>query len=172
MLEIGKVVQACVTRKEPYGVYLQHGDHTILVLAPEVAWKDTRQAMDRIVPGDVMDVLLLLYNYVDNTYSGSVRRLHPEENPFRTLSRLEPGTILHGNVTLVAGNEVSVQLSDGAWGHVPNHLLRRLPARGDEIEVVIAGIDIDEGRLWLEPARDADRGPGCRVKVQLPQLVS
>jgi len=171
ILEIGSVVQARVTRKEPYGVCLQYGEHTILVLAPEIAWRDGREAMDRIQAGNVLDVFVVLHNYVDKVYSGSLRRLHPEENPFRALSRLEAGTVLHGKVTQLAGDQVSVELPDDASGHIPKHLLRRLPAKGEEIEVVIRGLDVDQPHLSLEPARDADRAPACRVKVQQPQMV-
>jgi ribosomal protein S1 len=171
MLEIGSVVRAQVVRTQPYGVYLQHGEDTILVLAPELHWRDW-DFLQRINLGDVLDVYVLLRNYKSKEYSGSFKRLHPEENPYRALSRLEVGTVLPGKVTLVAGDEVSVELPDGVRGHIARRLLRRVPEEGEEIEVVIAGLLVDEARLWLEPARDAERGPACTIHVQVPQLAS
>jgi ribosomal protein S1 len=172
MLDIGSVVQARVTDKKPYGVYLQHEDQSILVLAPEVAWHDTREAMDQIRPGDVLEVQILLCNYATKEFSGSLRRARQQDNPYRALSRLEPGNVLRAVVRRSDRDDVAVDLPCGARGKIPKHYLRRTPAAGEEMDVVISSLLVDEGQLWLEPAREADRGPACRVQVQILQFVS
>jgi ribosomal protein S1 len=172
MLEIGSVVQARVTDKKPYGVYLQCEDQSILVLAPEVAWHDTREVMDQIRPGDILEVLILLCNYPKKEFSGSIRRARQQDNPYRALSRLETGTVLRAVVRKTDSDAIAVDLSCGARGKIPKYYMRRLPVSGEEIEVVIASLLVDEGQLGLEPAKEADRGPACRVPVQIPQLIS
>jgi ribosomal protein S1 len=172
MLEIGSVVQARVTDKKPYGVYLQFEDQSILVLAPEIAWHDNREAMDQIRPGDVLEVQILLCNYPNKEFSGSLRRARQQDNPYRVLSRLEPGNVLRGVVRRSDRDDIAVDLPYGARGKIPKHYLRRTPTSGEEMDVVILSLLVDEGQLWLEPAREADRGPACRVQVQIPQLVS
>jgi hypothetical protein len=47
-----------------------------------------------------MDVAVLRLNYEKNTYAGSVKHLHPEENPYRELSRMPIGTVFDGTVDL------------------------------------------------------------------------
>ncbi len=170
MLEIGTILRAKVVRVEPYGVFLQHGDEKIFVHLPEVSWRDRRPLQEWIHPGEVIDVLAIGYNYIDRAIIASMRRIYPDENPFRELARLEPGTVLVAKVKATDGDELSVALSNGAWGHLPKLTLTRIPDRGDDIEVVISDLWADDGRARFEPARLADRSPNCRVEVQLPQL--
>jgi ribosomal protein S1 len=161
MVEIGAMIRATVTRVEPYGVYLAHGPETVLVLLPEVSWSDSRPLAERIRPGEEYDVLVLRYNYRDRQIVGSIRRLHRSQNPYRQLARLEPGTVLRVRVVLLAGDEYTVELPNGAWGHVPR---RQVPApvkQGDPLDVVISAVEVDEGRLSLEPTRtDAHQPTG------------
>jgi len=152
MVEIGSVIHAQVTRVEPYGIFLEHAAGPVSVLLPDVWWSAKGSLRENIRVGDRFDVLVLRYNYRDRIIVGSIKRLHPEENPYRQLSRLEPGTVLSGKVRHGAGSEVTVELENGAWGHVPKRLLPAEPRAGDVLEVTIAGLEVDEGRLWLEPA--------------------
>ena len=152
MVEIGNVVEGTVDRIEPYALFLNHAEGKVVVLAPEVSWHDHRSLRDRFKIGDVSRVLILRYNYKDEAYVGSIRRLHPELNPYRELSRLRPGTVLEGKVTSLAGDEVTVGLPNGAFGHVPKRLTPSHWERGQMVPVVITGLEVDEGRLWLDAA--------------------
>jgi small subunit ribosomal protein S1 len=171
MVEIGSVIEARVARLEPYGAWLKHNGENVLVLIPELSWQPIRHPQQLVAVGDNVRVLVQRYNYKDRVIVGSVKALHPEQNPYRKLARLEPGTVLHGRVTLVTSDDVSVELPDNACGHISKHLLRRMPAKGETIEAFIAALEVDEGRLWLEPARDPDRGPACVIYVRVPELV-
>jgi small subunit ribosomal protein S1 len=152
MVEIGNVIEGTVDRIEPYGLFLNHADGKVIVLAPEVSWHDHRNLRDRFKIGDVLRVRVLRYNYKDEAYVGSIRRLHPELNPYRELSRLRPGTVLEGKVTSLAGDEVTVGLTNGAFGHVPKHRAPSHWKRGQMVPVVITALEVDEGRLWLDAA--------------------
>ncbi len=156
MVEIGSIIRATVSRVEPYGVWMSHAAGPVLVLVPEASWSDHRPLSEWIRPGDEYDVFVLRYNYRDRVIVGSIRRLHPEENPYRQPARLEPGTILHGRVRLVAGDAVSVVLPNGAWGNVPRASFSTEIRPGDEIDVIITAIEVDEGRLSLATAAAAE----------------
>lgn len=172
MVEIGSIISAQVTRIEPYGIFLEHAEGPVCVLRPDISWSARSNLYERIRVGDFHDVLVLRYNYPDRIIVGSIKRLHPEENPYRQLSRLEPGTVLTGKVRDSVGNEVTVELENGAWGHVPRRLLPVEPRAGDVLEVTIAGVEVDESRLWLEPAshpanstNGATKAPSTVAKV-------
>jgi ribosomal protein S1 len=173
MVEIGNVVEGTVDRIEPYALFLNHAEGKVVVLAPEVSWHDHRSLRDRFKIGDVLRVLILRYNYKDEAYVGSIRRLHPELNPYRELSRLRPGTVLEGKVTSLAGDEVTVGLPNGAFGHVPK---RRMPAnwqRDQIVPVVITALQVDEGRLWLDAAEtDSNKIVNGSTETTAKQTVS
>ncbi len=152
MVEIGSIIRARVTRVEPYGLFLECGNEKIFIHLPETSWVDARDLRDRVTVGELLDVYVIRYNYPKRTIAGSIRRLHPEQNPYRELSRLEPGSILRGNVKNCRGNEVTVQLPNGAWGHIPKFQIQKEVKLGEEIKVIISALEVDEGRLFLEPA--------------------
>lgn len=152
MVEIGAVIRAKVTRVEPYGVYLDYKGQCICVLVPDVSWRDTRPLNERIHVGEEYDVRVLRFNYRDRIIVGSIRLLHPEENPYRQLARLEPDTILPARITHASGEDVILELPNGALGIMPIHELPPGWQRGDRVEVVISSVEVDEGRLWLRPA--------------------
>jgi ribosomal protein S1 len=153
MIEIGSIIEAVVTRIEPYGVYLQHDGETVLVLIPEVAWQPVRDLRDKCQIGERLPVYVLRYNYVDRAVVGSFRRAHPEANPYRQLSRLAPGTVLPGRVKYLSKDGLTLEMPNGARGFMPSRYAAGKSAQPESVvNVVIGSIDVDEGRLWLEPA--------------------
>jgi len=66
--------------------------------------------------------------------------------------KLEPATVFLGRVTFVAPADITVALPNGAWGIIARRLAKDA-AVGDAIAVTIAALDVDEGRLVLQPAR-------------------
>ena len=162
MVEIGSVIEAVVTCVEPFGVFLRYGPEEVLVLLPEFSWKPAKDLKQRVQVGDRLKVYVLRYNYQKRQIVGSVRRLHPEENPYRELARLPPGEVLPGIVTLDAGGDLTVRLPNGAWGHLPKNCLTREWGVGETIAVEIGSLNVDEGRLTLAPAhRDGYAAQGA-----------
>jgi ribosomal protein S1 len=169
MVEIGSVIEGRVVRVEPYAVYLKHGDETVIVLAPEVAWRGQRDPRERVRIGESFRVLVLRYNYEAREIVGSIRRLQPEQNPYRQLSQLDVGSALRGKVVFAAGSDLSVELPNGARGLLPRHLLGKELRVGDPVEVVVADLEVDEGRLTLRPACGEQ---GTRLGVLPPRAPS
>lgn len=171
MVEIGSVIRGKVNRVEPYGVWLEYGREPVLVLAPEVSWTEPRPLREVFRTDDECDVVVLRYNDRDRVIVGSIRRLHPEQNPYRQLASLQPGTILGGRVRLLAGDQVTIELPNRAWGHVPRHTLPDGVQTGDGVDVEIVAIEVDEGRLLLAPVvADAHAANGCApVPAKPPQ---
>ncbi len=155
MFEIGSVIRARATRVEPYGLYLEHAGERVVVLAPEISWKPSGDLRQAIRLGDEYDLLILRYNYRDRCFVGSLRRVHPEENPYRDLSRLAPRTTLRGKVINAIAGEATVELANGAWGRVPIRELSTTPTKGDELDVMISALEVDEASLTLAPAAQA-----------------
>jgi ribosomal protein S1 len=155
MVETGSVIRATVVRAEPYGLFLHFGGQPVFVHLPEVSWVETGDLGARFPAGRSIEVLVLGYNYPKRELIGSLRRLHPEENPYRELARLEPGTVLQAKVMNTWGNEVTCRLSNGARGHIPARKMAGPVRVGDTLNTVITALAVDDGRLWLEPAVDA-----------------
>jgi small subunit ribosomal protein S1 len=151
MVEVGSVINAKVVRIEPYGVWLDFRGERALVLVPELSWKKIAHPTEIVHEGDAIDVYVSHYNYKDQVIVGSVKRLCPEQNPYRELSRFAPGTPLHATVVSLFSDEVTVELANGAWGHIRRDRLPEHIQRGDSIEAVITDLQVDQGRLTLEP---------------------
>jgi ribosomal protein S1 len=150
MVEIGSVIEARVVRLEPFGVWLKHGAEDVLVLVPELSWKPGTEPRQMAAIGDDLRVRVLRYNYKDRVILGSVKALYPEDNPFRKLARLEPGSVLVGKVRTVFDDEVRIDFDGGAWGKIPRNGLAADLHVGDEVEVVIQSLEVDEGLLTLD----------------------
>lgn len=157
MVDVGTIIRAKVTRVEPYGVYLEHAQGPVIVLVPEVSWADARPLRERIQLETEHDVLVLRYNYRDKIIVGSIRRLDQEHNPYRQLALLEPGTVVTGRVVHLANDTVTVELPNGAWGHVPKKHDSDGLKRDDELKLTISSVEVDEGRLYLQQV-----GPDAR----------
>jgi ribosomal protein S1 len=163
MTEIGSIIRAPVVEARPYGIYFQHGEEKVIVLAREVFWIAQGDLRKRIHIGDVFDILVLGYNYQKQEIIGSIRRLHPEENPYRQLSRLPPLAVLQGKVVAVYRSHTNVRLANGAHGHLAHD---HLPCSGyeqpqlrpgDDIHVTIRALEVEEGTLSVSLVPPADR---------------
>ncbi len=158
MIEIGSTIEAVVTRVEPYGIFLRRGEEEVVVLLPEFSWRRVKNLREVVHIGDHLTVVVLRYNYKDRKVVASVRRLHQEENPYRELSRLPAGATLEGTVTLIAGDHLTVELPNGAWGSLPRLALPNEAHVGQKLKLEVESLDVDEGRLALMPA-------GCPVEA-------
>ena len=172
MVEIGSTIQAKVERIDSYGVWMKHKGEVVLVLIPEICWVPLRHPGEKMQEGEILEVYVLRYNYCDKVIVGSIRRLHPEDNPYRKLSRLEPGTILLGTVESLAGEEIRIWLVNHAWGNIPKHRIKEELRIGDRVEVLISALDVDEGRLALDYVQRAGTSPpAAHIPTSIPAPV-
>lgn len=165
MVEIGSVIRAQVFRIEPYGLYLQCGKETVVVLATEVSWTEKGALHERVRIGDAFDVYVLRYNYRDKVAVGSIKRTHPEQNPYRRLSRCESGTVFQGQIERIFDKDVTVALPNGAYGSLPKCQFATEVRRGDSVRVVISSLEVEDGVLWLDLVREPAQPPNGPVKA-------
>jgi ribosomal protein S1 len=122
------------------------------VLAPEISWSKYFDINVNFKIGDSLFVKIIRYNYYDNIYVGSIKRLKPELNPFLALSRLEPGHVLHGEVVAVETDSVRIELPNSVRGSLPKRLLNTVPKVADKLDVTISALEADQEIVEFSPA--------------------
>lgn len=150
MIEIGSTVDATITRVEPYGLFLTHDDDSIFVPANNIAWVPTPTTMDAFRVGDSLSVVIERLNSENNTYAGSVKHLHPEENPYAAISLLPPNTVLEGMVKMVHQHGVSVETENRCIGELPLTDDTRALQKGAQVNVQVTALDVENQRMSLQ----------------------
>ena len=150
MIEIGAMVPATINRIEPYGIYLEHGEDSVFVTADNLAWVGDENVLSHFKVGQVVDILIERYHYEKQMYVGSLRRLHPESNPYRVLSRQPPDAVIEGIVKLVHPNGIVVDLCNGCKGDLPLTERTKTLNEGEPIKVQVASLEVDEKQLVLK----------------------
>ena len=152
MLKIGEKINAVVTRVEPYGVFLVYNDDEIFVPLNNLAWIPSPTTITSIRTGDSIKVLVESLNEAENTYTGSLKRLFPEQNPYKRLEDVAPSDVLHGVVRMVHQHGVSVELDNRCIGEISlsDHTVGL--QEGVMVSVRIAEVDVENQRLSLELA--------------------
>jgi hypothetical protein len=159
MLEVDSLVDATVVRVGTE-LLLEAQGHEIFVDHSELFWPPWPPNVDlqRLYPlGSKVPVYIKGYMYALRRVLGSIKRVDPNSNPYRQLSRLDAGTVLDGHVTFLLPDPetLSVTLSNGTPGHVmPETIWRRGKQgafkTGDSIKVVIEALDVHEGMLQFD----------------------
>ncbi len=91
-------------------------------------------------------------NYEDSIYAGSIKRLNPEQNPYRALSRYDPTTVFNGTVLLIHENGVTVELLEGCIGELPRLPETAILAEGSKVNVQITSLEADDEAVTLKLA--------------------
>ena len=166
MLPIGEVVRARVTRTEVYGLYLSCQEHEILVLIPDVAWVPVvHDCRDFARIGDDLDVKIVGINDQAGIIKGSIKEVHPEDDPWREPTIFSPGTTWDGTVThRISGGRgegglvgYMVRLRPGVSGLLRAGEVGEDLAVGDRVGVRVAEVDEPSQKIRLVPWRP---GPG------------
>ena len=159
MIEIGTVVEAEVSRVEPYGIFLTHKADAIFVPLGEVAWPSDAISLSDFQTGQTIKVLVERLNYKTKTYAGSIRHLHPERNPYRQFSRELPERIYTGTVKMAHHDGVVVDLGNGCEGELPLTDQTRLLPVGSQVNVQITSLEVNDQRMALQLAPVAPESP-------------
>lgn len=156
-LEEGQVVQGKAKNITEYGVFVDLGGLDGLLHITDMSWKRIRHPKEMINLGQDLTLKVLSFDRENNKVSLGLKQLVPD--PWQDISeRFPQGARLTGKVTnlvdygafveLEAGVEGLVHISEMSWTRKLRHPSQMVHS-GDEVEVVILGVDGDKKRISL-----------------------
>jgi hypothetical protein len=98
-LNPGNVVRAVVRKTAVFGLFCEFGTHEILVRIPEISWIPSFASCEQVAAvGDEFDVKIVHIDKERNKIAGSIRAIHPENNPWGGTWQLNVGDVLEASV--------------------------------------------------------------------------
>ena len=152
-LTIGAVIDAVVTRLEPYGAWIDCAGQTGLVLIPEVSWSRIRHPSDALSVGQRVRVKVLVIR-TDGQFTASIRAVHPEQDPWHDPTLFAAGTECLGTVVRVLEYGCFVELRPEVWGLLRKERWPAPMAVGDEVRVHIERVDAATRKIEVSPVQD------------------
>ena len=164
MLKVGDVRDATVVRLMPFGAFVDLGGIEGLVPASEISWTRGIKVDEALKEGQQVQVKIIALDWGDGTSKERVTLSIKQatKSPWERIadgeSQYVVGAKLNGKVVRLAAYGVFVELEPGLDGlaHISqlgqDHRIED-PAEvckvGDEVEVTILGIDLDNKRISL-----------------------
>ncbi len=185
----GSRVRGRVVSITDYGAFIEVEEGIEgLVHVSEMSWTSRIAHPSKVVSvGDEVDVMVLAVDPANRRISLGLKQVTP--NPWEMLRATHPvGASIRGKVTSLTDFGAFVNVADGIDGliHVSDlHWTRKVrhPSevlnKGDEVEAVVLGIDVENERLSLglkqaapDPWSDMERRmpPGTRVKGKVTNV--
>ncbi|MFJ1751815.1 S1 RNA-binding domain-containing protein [Kitasatospora sp. NPDC088134] len=167
-LRHGEVLSGTIAAIESFGVFVALDDgpgHPLFpgvgfITLPELSWRRFEAASDVVRVGERVSCEFLQYDTWNEEARLSLRALQPD--PFRVFADgLAVGRTLRGAVTRLVPFGAFVEVADGVQGLVPLDELAPPPVRtpgdvvrvGEEVPVVVLGLDLERRRLTLSRRR-------------------
>lgn len=156
-LEEGQIVQGKAKNITEYGVFVDLGGLDGLLHITDMSWKRIRHPKEMITMGQDLTLKVLSFDKENNKVSLGLKQLVPD--PWQDISeRFPQGAKFTGKVTnlvdygafveLETGVEGLVHISEMSWTRKLRHPSQMVHT-GDEVEVVILGVDGDKKRISL-----------------------
>jgi small subunit ribosomal protein S1 len=185
----GSRVRGKVVSITDYGAFVEVEEGVEgLVHVSEMSWTSRVTHPSKVVAvGDEVDVMVLAVDPANRRISLGLKQVTP--NPWETLRATHPvGSTLRGKVTSLTDFGAFVNVAEGIDGliHVSDlHWTRKVrhPSevlnKGDDVEAVVLGIDVENERLSLglkqaapDPWSDMERRypPGTRVRGKVTNV--
>ena len=185
----GSRVRGRVVSITDYGAFVEVEDGIEgLVHVSEMSWTSRVAHPSKIVSvGDEVDVMVLAVDPANRRISLGLKQVTP--NPWESLRATHPvGATIHGKVTSLTDFGAFVNVTEGIDGliHVSDlHWTRKVrhPSevlnKGDDVEAVVLGIDVENERLSLglkqaapDPWADMEKRlpPGTRIKGKVTNV--
>lgn len=156
-IEEGQVVQGKVKNITEYGVFIDLGGLDGLLHITDMSWKRIRHPKEMVQLGDDLELKVLGFDAEEKKVSLGLKQL--VSDPWENIEEKYPeGTRMTGKVTNLADYGAFVELDDGVEGlvHISEMSWTRklrhpsqLVKSGDEVEVVVLGIDSERKRISL-----------------------
>ncbi|MFO7817673.1 MAG: 30S ribosomal protein S1 [Thermodesulfobacteriota bacterium] len=156
-LEESQVVHGNVKNITEYGVFIDLGGLDGLLHITDMSWKRIRHPKEMVQMGDDLELKVLSFDKEEEKVSLGLKQLIPD--PWENITeRFPEGEKVSGKVTnlvdygafveLDPGVEGLVHISEMSWTRKLRHP-KQMVNTGDEVEVVILGIDADRKRISL-----------------------
>jgi small subunit ribosomal protein S1 len=153
----GQVVRGVVKNVTGYGAFVDLGGIDGLLHITDMSWTRVASPLDAVTPGEEVEVKILKYDREKGRVSLGRKQLLPD--PWVSAAeRYTQGTKLTGKVMsltdygafveLEAGIEGLVHVSEMSWSKRKQHP-SKIVKEGDEVEVVVLGVDPNERRISL-----------------------
>jgi small subunit ribosomal protein S1 len=153
----GQIVRGVVKNVTGYGAFVDLGGIDGLLHITDMSWTRVASPLDAVTPGEEVEVKILKYDREKGRVSLGRKQLLPD--PWASAAeRYTHGTKLTGKVTsltdygafveLEPGIEGLVHVSEMSWSKRKQHP-SKIVKEGDEVEVVVLGVDPNERRISL-----------------------
>jgi len=157
-LEVGQVVEGCVTTITNFGVFIELGGLEGLIHISELSWGRVRHPGDLLRVGEIVRAYVLQVDRRCSRVALSMKRL--SENPWDTVDEhYKPGKIIEAEITSIVSYGAFARLEDGVDGliHVSelgsdkDKLInpREVLSEGQKVKVCILHVDPSRQRLGL-----------------------
>jgi small subunit ribosomal protein S1 len=156
-LEEGQVVTGKVKNITEYGVFVDLGGLDGLLHITDMSWKRIKHPKEMVGLSDELELKVLSFDRENQKVSLGLKQLVPD--PWENISEKYPeGARFNGKVTnlvdygafieLEPGVEGLVHISEMSWTRKLRHPSQMVKV-GEEVEVVILGVDQDKKRISL-----------------------
>jgi small subunit ribosomal protein S1 len=156
-LEEGQTVTGVVKNITEYGVFIDLGGLDGLLHITDMSWKRIKHPKEMVQLGDELNLKVLSFDKNDKKVSLGLKQL--VQDPWANISEKYPeGHKLSGKVTnlvdygafveLEPGVEGLVHISEMSWTRKLRHP-SQMVRPGDEVDVIILGVDVDRKRISL-----------------------
>lgn len=156
-LEEGQSVSGVVKNITEYGVFIDLGGLDGLLHITDMSWKRIKHPKEMVQLGDELTLKVLSFDKDEKKVSLGLKQLVMD--PWANISEKYPeGHKLTGKVTnlvdygafveLEAGVEGLVHISEMSWTRKLRHP-SQMVRPGDEVDVIILGVDVDRKRISL-----------------------
>ena len=156
-LEEGQTVKGRVKNITEYGVFVDLGGLDGLLHITDMSWKRIRHPREMVSMGQELELKVLSFDKDTNKVSLGLKQLI--QDPWEDITTRFPEASRHtGKVTnlvdygvfveLESGVEGLVHISEMSWTRKLRHP-SQIVKQGDEVEVVILGVDSDKKRISL-----------------------
>ena len=149
-MEVNDVVKATIMRVTDYGFHMEAEGEKILVLIPEISWDRIRHPGEYGNEGDILDVLIIYDPGDGRPYSGSIKQLYPERNPWRNIQSYQVGQVFEGTVLSNTDYGSFVSFDVGACGLIHMDRGGGHLQPGSSIQVAILEIYFEPQRIEFE----------------------
>ncbi|MEG2172241.1 MAG: 30S ribosomal protein S1 [Desulfovibrionaceae bacterium] len=156
-LEEGQIVSGKAKNITEYGVFVDLGGLDGLLHITDMSWKRIRHPKEMITMGQDLELKVLSFDKENHKVSLGLKQLVPD--PWQDITaRFPEGAKSQGKVTnlvdygafveLESGVEGLVHISEMSWTRKLRHPSQMVRV-GDEVEVIILGVDGDKKRISL-----------------------